>query len=156
MRIKFGAATKDVPILDVKSGEYNVTTDNYIVPKGEEDTYHCIIEQKQFNPTSGKRISKPRIQKFDAKMFPSLIRNLRQQGWDVEIIHDPTEFLREREAKRREMQEMTYQQRQEAEKKRKAAEREALKKELLAELKAMGMLKTSAQKEQKADGSKKK
>ena len=156
MRVKFGAATKDVSILDVQTGKYNVTKDNYIVPRGEEDTYHCIIEQKQFNQRNGKRISKPRIQKFDAKMFPLLSRNLRQQGWDVEIIYDPTEYLAEREEKRREQQEMTFAQRKEAEAKRKAAEREALKKELLAELKEMGMLKTTAPKEPKTDGSKKK
>ena len=107
-------------------------------------------------------MSKPRIQKFDAKMFPSLLRNLKLQGWDVEVLHDPTEYLAEVERKRQEMQEMTYQQRKEAEAKRKAAEREALKKELIAELREAGMIvdpnkgKTETKKEPKADGSKKK
>ena len=100
MRVKFGNATKDVPIVEV-------TAENYIVPRGEEDTYHCKIEQTQFNPRNGKRLSKPRIQKFDAKMFPSLLRNLKLQGWDVEVLHDPTEYLAEVERKRQEMQEMT-------------------------------------------------
>lgn len=145
MRVKFGNSTKDVPILEV-------TPENYIVPKGEEDTYHCRIEQTQFNPRNGKRISKPRIQKFDAKMYPSIARNLRQQGWDVVILYDPTQYLEEREAKRREQQEMTYQQRREAEAKRKAAERQALKDEILAELREAGMLKT----EPKTGGSNKK
>ena len=125
-----------------------VTAENYIVPRGEEDTYHCRIEQTQFNPRNGKRQSKPRIQKFDAKMYPSLARNLRQQGWDIEVLYDPTEYLSERDAKRQEMQEMTFRQRQEAEAKRKQAERQALKDEILAELKAAGLLK--APKEQKA------
>ena len=87
MRVKFGNSTKDVPILEV-------TRDNYIVPRGEEDTYHCKIEQTQFNPRNGKRQSKPRIQKFDAKMYPTIARNLRQQGWDIEVLYDPTEYLR--------------------------------------------------------------
>lgn len=137
MRVKFGAVTKDVPILEV-------TPENYIVPKGEENTFHCRIEQTQFNPRNGKRISKPRIQKFDAKMYPTLSRNLKQQGWDIVVLYDPTEYNAEQEAKRREMQEMTFQQRKEAETKRKAAEREQIKKEILAELKKMGMLKAPA------------
>ena len=143
MRVKFGNSTKDVPIVEV-------TKDNYIVPKGEQDTFHCRIEQKQFNPQTGKRLSKPIIQKFDAKMYPSVARNLRQQGWDIEVLYDPTDFLEEREAKRQELQEMTYKQRIEAEAKRKADEKAALKAEILAELKAAGIVK-----EPKATGSKK-
>ena len=143
MRVKFGNSTKDVSVLEV-------TKENYIVPKGEEGTYHCRIEQTQFNPRNGKRVSRPRIQKFEAKMFPSILRNLKLQGWDVDILHDPTEFLKEQEAKRLEMQELTYKQRQELEAKRKAEERKALKAEILAELKEAGLIK-----EPKADGSKK-
>ncbi len=138
-----------------------VTKENYIVPKGEEGTYHCRIEQTQFNPRNGKRVSRPRIQKFEAKMFPSILRNLKLQGWDVEVLYDPTEFLKEQEAKRLEMQELTYKQRQEMEAKRKAAEREALKEDILAELRRDGLIadpnegKEKTKKEPKADGSKK-
>jgi hypothetical protein len=134
MRVKFSNATKDVPIVEV-------TAENYIVPRGEEDTYHCKIEQTQYNPRNGKRLSRPRIQKFESKMYPSVARNLRQQGWDIEVLYDPTEFLAEREAKRAEMRDLTFKQRQEMEAKRKAAERQALKEEILAELHAAGMLK---------------
>ena len=137
MRVKFGNQTKDVSLLEV-------TPENYIVPKGEEDTYHCRIEQTQFNPRNGKRMSRPRIQKFDAKMFPMLKRNLKQQGWDIDVLYDPTEFINEREAKRQQMQEMTYQQRKEFEAKKKAEERAALKAEILAELKEAGLLKAPA------------
>lgn len=156
MRVRFGNTTKDVPLLEV-------TPENYIVPRGEEDTYHCLIEQTQYNPRSGKRLSRPRIQKFDAKMYPSVARNLRQQGWDIVILYDPTEYLDKQEQKRLAAQELTYKERQEAEAKRKAAERKALKDELIAELKAAGMLKdpnedakAAPKKEQKTDGSKKK
>ena len=135
MRVKFGNATKDVPIVEV-------TAENYIVPRGEEDTYHCKIEQTQYNPRNGKRLSRPRIQKFESKMYPSVARNLRQQGWDIEVLYDPTEFLAEREAKRAEMRDLTFKQRQEMEAKKKQAERQTLKDEILAELKAAGMLKT--------------
>ena len=137
MRVRFGNATKDVPIVEV-------TKENYIVPRGEEDTYHCKIEQTQFNPRNGKRLSKPRIQKFDSKMYAQVARNLRQQGWDIEVLYDPTEFLAEREAKRAELRDLTIKQRQELEAKRKAAEKQAIKDEILAELKAAGMLKVPA------------
>jgi hypothetical protein len=143
MRVKYGNTTRDVSILEV-------TDENYIVPKGEEGTYHCRIEQTQFNPRNGKRVSRPRIQKFDAKMYPSILRNLKLQGWDVEVLHDPTEFLKEQEEKRQAMQELTYKERKEAEERRKAEERKALKEEILKELKEAGMIK-----EPKADGSKK-
>ena len=116
MRVKFGNATKDVPLLEV-------TAENYIVPKGEEDTFHCRIEQIQFNRNNGKRESRPRIQKFEAKMYPTIARNLRQQGYTIDVLYDPTEFLKEREAKR------------------KAEEKAALKAEILAELKEAGLLK---------------
>jgi hypothetical protein len=134
MRVKFGNTTKDVPIVEV-------TAENYIVPRGEEDTYHCKIEQTQFNPRNGKRLSRPRIQKFESKMYAQLARNLRLQGWDIEVLYDPSEFLAAREAKRAELRDLTYKQRQEQEAKRKEAEKKALKDEILAELKAAGMLK---------------
>ena len=137
MRVKFGNSIKDVPIVEV-------TPENYIVPKGEEDTFHCRIEQTQFNPRNGKRLSRPRIQKFEAKMYPSVARNLRQQGWDIEVLYDPTDYLAEREAKCAELRDLTFQQRKEQEEKKKAAERKALKDEILAELKAAGMLKAPA------------
>ena len=138
MRVRFGNATKDVPIVEV-------TAENYIVPRGEEDTYHCKIEQTQFNPRNGKRLSKPRIQKFDSKMYAQIARNLRQQGWDIEVLYDPSEFLAEREAKRAEMRDLTFKQRQEKALAEKAAERQALKDEILAELEAKGLLKKPIQ-----------
>jgi hypothetical protein len=137
MRVKFGNSIKDVPIVEV-------TPENYIVPKGEEDTFHCKIEQTQFNPRNGKRLSRPRIQKFEAKMYPSVARNLRQQGWDIVVLYDPTDFIAEREAKRAQLRDLAFQQRKEQEEKKKAAERKALKDEILAELKAAGMLKAPA------------
>ena len=148
MRVKFGNVTKDVPLVEV-------TPENYIVPKGEENTYHCRIEQKQFDSRSGKRVSCPRIQKFDAKMYPAVARNLRQQGWDIEVLHDPTEFLAEREAKRAALRDLTYQQRKEWEAKKKAEEKAALKAEILAELKEAGLLKAPSKGSNSKGGGKK-
>lgn len=147
MRVKFGNATKDVPIVEV-------TAENYIVPRGEEDTYHCKIEQTQFNPRNGKRLSRPRIQKFESKMYPSVARNLRQQGWDIEVLYDPTEFLAEREAKRAEMRDLTYKQRQEMEAKREEEKYLKMKDKIIAELRAEGMIKEPTSKKGNKKGEK--
>ncbi len=69
-----------------------LTPENYIVPKGEEKDYHAVIEVKQFDPKTGKRLSKPRVQKFGKKIFETSVRDsLRKQGYDVLILHDPND-----------------------------------------------------------------
>lgn len=145
MRVKFGNnGTKDVPILEV-------TAENYIVPAGEENTYHCRIEQVQFSPSTGRRLSKPLIQKFDAKMFPMVQRNLRQQGWTIDILYNPTEYLKAEEEKKQ----MTREQRKAVEEQRKQKERDALKAEILAELKAAGVIGEAKKAAPKTGGAKK-
>lgn len=134
MLVKFKEGTKDVPIMDV-------TAENYIVPDGEEDTYHCRIEQRQFNPNTGERLSRPFIQKFPSKMWPALLRNLKQQGWTVDILHDPTEWNRKEEEKRRLTAAQRAKAAQEAEARRKKAEREAMKKSIIEELVKEGLIK---------------
>ena len=44
-----------------------LTPDNYIVPKGEEKDYHAVIEVVQYDPKTGRKISKARVQSSDAK-----------------------------------------------------------------------------------------
>lgn len=148
MRVKFGNTTKDVSILEV-------TPENYIVPKGEEGVYHCRIEQKSFNASTGERQSRPRIQKFEPKMWPMLSRNLKLQGWTVEVMHDPTEWIKQQEEKAAMTEAERIRQRQEAEAQRKAEEKAALKAEIIAELKAAGMI-TEPKTEPKTGGSNKK
>lgn len=134
MLVKYKDGMKDVPL-------YEVTAENYIVPDGEEGTYHCRIEQRQFNPNTGERLSRPFIQKFPAKMWPALLRNLKQQGWTVDILHDPTEWNRKEEEKRRLTAAQRAKAAQEAEARRKKAEREAMKKSIIEELKKEGLIK---------------
>lgn len=141
MVVKFENGTKDVPLTEV-------TPENYIVPKGEEKDYHVLQELKNFDRKTGKRLSRPVVQKYDAKVFQTQQRKwLQSMGYDFTVLHDPTEYLR----KKAEEAELTARQRMEAEQQRKAAEREALKeelrKELLAELKA----ESKPKKEQKSN-----
>ena len=73
-----------------------LTPDNYIVPQGEERAYHAVIEVKQFDPKTGVRLSRPRVQKFGKKMFEAHIADsLRKQGYDVIILHDPNKWIAE-------------------------------------------------------------
>lgn len=148
MLVKFGNTTKDVPILEVNAA-------NYIVPKGEEGTVHCRIEQVQFNPNTGVRQSRPRIQKFEPKTWPGIQRILRQQGWTIDVLYDPTAWLKEKEEKERLSIEERVRLAQEAEAKKKAEMKAALKAEILAELKEAGVIKAEESKETKG-GSKKK
>ena len=78
-----------------------LTPENYIVPKGEEKDYHAVIEVMQFDPKTGKRISRPRVQKFGKKIFEAHVGDsLRKQGYTVTILHDPNVWLKEQAAKR--------------------------------------------------------
>lgn len=73
-----------------------LTKENYLVPKGEEKCYHAVIEVVQFDPKTGKRLSKPRVQKFGKKMFEThVLASLKKQGYTVTILHDPNEWIRE-------------------------------------------------------------
>ena len=77
-----------------------LTAENYIVPKGEEKDYHAVIEVVQFDQKTGKRLSKPRVQKFGKKIFEAHVLNsLRKQGYTVTILHDPNVWLKEQAAK---------------------------------------------------------
>lgn len=133
--------TKDVNILDV-------TPENFIVPKGEEDCYHCRIEVKKFNKDTGERISKPRMQVFGKKFFESFgLHNLRKQGFTVDVMHDPNKWLQENEAKleaeKQKKAEAGAKAKAEAAEAEKKAMKEAMKAEILAELKAEGLLATA-------------
>ena len=120
---------KDVEIIKIDA-------DNYKVPAGEEYLYHVKIEVKKFNPDSGARMSRPRIQIFGAKEYETTVKNdLVRQGYTLDVLHDPTEWLKQQEAAKAKAAEET-----------KAAEKAALKAEILAELKEAGVIPQSDKK----------
>ena len=67
-----------------------ITAENYLVEDNERGFYHCMLERKLFDGATGERLSRPFIQKFDAKGFTGLYRNLVESGYDVKVLHDPT------------------------------------------------------------------
>lgn len=77
-----------------------LTAENYIVPSGEEKDYHAVIEVVQYDSKTGKRLSRPRVQKFGKKIFEAHVADsLRKQGYTVTILHDPNVWLKEQAAK---------------------------------------------------------
>ena len=157
MRVKVSEGkTKDVAIIDV-------TPENYIVPDNEKHLYHCVIEIKKFDGETGKRLSIPRIQKFGKKGYEnSIAENLKKQGYTITVLHDPNEYVKaqaEEKAARTAAQQKAAEEKAaadakakaEAEAKAKAEEKAALKAEILAELKAAGVIPAEPAKETKAD-----
>lgn len=121
---------KDLPILEI-------TPENYKVPAGEENTYHVKMEVKSFDQHTGERLSHPFIQKFSRIDFENgMMSQLRQQGYDMVILHDPKEWLKnhtEAVAKTRAQKAAEAKAKAEAEKE---ALKEQIRQELLAEMKA--------------------
>ena len=106
----------------------------------ERHAFHARIEIKQFNASTGERMSKPRIQKFGAKGFKDILDGLQRQGYTVDVLYDPTDFLAQRRKARAAYQNNLAAVRAQQIADQQAAEMEALKaemrKELLAEMKA--------------------
>ena len=123
MKVKFNEGIKDVPITEV-------TADNYIVPDKEQGDYHVVLEVKQFDP----------------KTWNTVGRVLRQQGYDITILHDPTEWNKKQAEKAAKSAAERAEQAKKAEEQRKAAERAAMKAEIIEELKAEGLIKTTTKK----------
>lgn len=130
--------------MQTKTGEdlalTELTKSNYAVPAGEEGHYHARIEVKKFDQNTGERQSIPRIQKFGVKTFKTVLSSLKKQGFAVDILHDPSEYLKTKKADDQAAKQKAAQEAAKRAEERKQAELNALKdelrKELLAELKA--------------------
>ena len=135
MRVKFGSGTKDVPITEV-------TAENYLVPKGEENTYHVRQEITTFDQRTGRRLSKPRVQKYGAKEFKSIERILRQQGYSVEVLYDPTDWLKKKAEEQAEREALTAKKLHDRKVAQREEEKARMKAEIIEELKAQGVIPT--------------
>ena len=78
----------------------NLTPENYIVPKGEEKYYHVVLEIENYDRKTGKKLSKAYVQKIGRKIFETHVQaSLVRQGYKMTILHNPTEWLKEQQAK---------------------------------------------------------
>lgn len=139
MLVKFGTGTKDVPLSEV-------TAANYIVPKGEENTYHVLQDIPRYDQRTGKKLSIARIQKYGLKEFKDISRILRQQGYELTILYDPTDYIKRQQEAEEERKALTETKRRELEAKKREAEKAALKAEILAELKEQGIIPSETKK----------
>lgn len=131
MRVKNG---RDLPITEI-------TPENYVVPQGEEHLYHVLQEIKQFDKNTGKRLSIPCVQMYGKKGFEATIKhNLKEQGYTIDILHDPNEWLNEISKNKITLAKKAAQEAAEKAASEKAAEKAALKAEILAELKIDGSI----------------
>lgn len=116
----------------------NLTPENYVVPVGEEKDYHAVIEVVQFDPKTGKRLSRPRVQKFNRKIFEqTVLSSLRKMGYTVTILHNPNEWLKANAEKKAAAQKAAREAAKKAEQERfDAAVAAAVEKALAAQKKA--------------------
>lgn len=128
-----------------------LTPDNYIVPKGEELSYHAVIEVVQYDPKTGKKTSRPRLQKFSKKMFEAHVwDSLRKQGYSITVLHDPNTWLKEKKAQAEQKAKEQAEAKAKAEQERFDAAVAAAVEKALAE-KAKAEAAEKAQAEQKAE-----
>lgn len=131
MKVKSLGGIKDVPLSEV-------TAANYIVPQGEERHWHVIQEKVEYDRQTGKKLSRPVLQKYDTKSYPTTAKYLRDAGYTITVLHDPIAFAAKVAAAKASEQSRIAAAKA-AQAKAAAEEREALKnelrKELLAELK---------------------
>ena len=132
MKVKSLGGIKDVPLSEV-------TAANYIVPQGEERHWHVIQEKVEYDRQTGKKLSRPVLQKYDTKSYPTTEKYLRDAGFTITVLHDPIAFSTKVVAAKAAEQSKIAAAKAAKAKAEAAKEREALKnelrKELLAELK---------------------
>ena len=77
----------------------DITPEQYAVRADEQHLYHCRIELAQFDPKSGKRLSNPSLQKFNAKeVGGGMLSRLAKQGYTVDVLYSPEELNRKQMA----------------------------------------------------------
>jgi hypothetical protein len=132
MKVRFNGGVKDVPLSEV-------TPANYIVPQREERFWHVIQEKVEYDRNTGKKLSRPVLQKYDTKSYPQTMKYLKDAGYTITVLHDPTEWVKRQNEAKAAAQRAAAERKAKADAAAKVAEREALKaelrKELLAELK---------------------
>lgn len=123
MKVKFNGGIKDVPLSEV-------TPANYIVPQGEEKSWHVIQEKKEFDRNTGKQLSRPVLQKYDTKCYPQTRKYLMDAGYTITVLHDPIKWAQANPQRKASLQGFGVSAAE------RAAMKAAMKAELMAEIKA--------------------
>lgn len=143
MKVKYQGGIKDVPLSEV-------TAANYIVPMNEVHFWHVLQEKIEFDRNTGKRLSRPVLQKYDTKAYPATEKYLKDAGYTITVLHNPASWQDAQEKAKAKAAAVRQDAQRQAAATKAAAERKALKdelrKELLAELKEAGLLKKTSKK----------
>ena len=133
MKVRFNGGIKDVPLSEV-------TAANYLVPQNEVGFWHVLQEKVEYNRQTGKRMSRPVLQKYDTKAYPQTRKYLVDAGYTITVLHDPEKYAQQTAQVKAQAQAQAAAKATAAKAAQAKAEREAMKaelrKELLAELKA--------------------
>ena len=133
MKVRFNGGIKDVPLSEV-------TAANYLVPQNEVGFWHVLQEKVEYNRQTGKRMSRPVLQKYDTKSYPATRKYLVDAGYTITVLHDPEQYAQQTAQVKAQAQAQAAAKAATAKAAQAKAEREAMKaelrKELLAELKA--------------------
>lgn len=65
----------------------------YEIPEHDAIHYHVAIEARTFDPTSGEKLSRSRVQIYPVKTFEAMVRQKPYSGFHgfkTHILHDPT------------------------------------------------------------------
>lgn len=127
MKVVFNGSVKDVPLSEV-------TLSNYIVPQREERFWHVIQEKVEYDRNTGKKLSRPVLQKYDTKSYPQTMKYLKDAGYTITVLHDPTEWVKRQNEAKAAAQRAAAERKAKADAAAKVAEREALKAELRKEM----------------------
>lgn len=68
-----------------------ITAEEYVqyVSEKEKESFHCRVERKQFDATTGERLSHPELVKYDKNEFNMVKHNLLNMGYEVVVLYDP-------------------------------------------------------------------
>lgn len=129
MKVRFNGGIKDVPLSEV-------TEANYIVPQREERHWHVLQEKVEFDRNTGKRLSRPALQKYDTKSYPATLKYLKDAGYTITVLHDPVKWAQQHAAAKAQEEAQRKAAQQAAAAAKLQAEREAMKAKLRKELQA--------------------
>ena len=70
---------------------------DYQIPAVEKHLIHVELENTEFNPTTGERLSVPRVQTFYPREFDQMVADGNFKGMSVDVIHDPRSLTEAKE-----------------------------------------------------------
>lgn len=68
---------------------------NYTVKDNEKNVYHVKLIRKRFDETTQQLFEDSRIVKTPARTIEMMLDGFKKQGFIVEVVYNPTEWLNE-------------------------------------------------------------